>query len=252
MLNKLAKISALISVVLIGSGVLADENGEQNSYPTFGIETRACSFNEGKDLDDLLEVSEAWSQWATDTSNKPYSAWIFMPMFYNKAPSHDVYWLGTSESMTSLGAVQDQWLRNGGKYQKAFSKVVTCDSHTVFEGQMLRNSLASLASGNAQFFACSFKDTATPEKFVAGTEAFRRFVDTLGLEEAVWRWWPSAGHFGQSEWNFLEVVGSGSLEQRFANKAKYSENNGDAVWVENNGDILQCAYVADANYIQVK
>ena len=252
MLNQFLKVSSVIGLIFLGASVFADEQEERRPYPTFGIETFACSYNEGKDLADLLKVSQKWSRWATENFEVPYSAWLFSPMFYDKAPNHDVFWLGTSDSMVTLGAVQDQWIKTGAKYQKAFDKVVTCDSHTLFQGESLRNTLASTASGNAQFFACSFKDDATPEKFLAGTKGFRDFVDTLGLKEGVWRWWPSAGHFNQPDWNFLEIVGTASLEERFANKAKYDASNGDSVWFENNADNMQCAYVADANYIQIK
>lgn len=251
-LNKLVKFSAVVTLAFAGSSVLADGHDKDQPYPTFGIETYACNYNEGKDLGDLLKVSEKWSQWATETLDTPYSAWLFTPMFFDKAPEFDVYWLGSSDSMVTLGAVQDQWIKTGAKYQKEFNKVMTCDRHTMFEGQTLRFNLDSLASGNAQFFGCNFKEGATPEKFVAGTKAFRAFVDTLELKEGIWRWWPSAGHLNQPPFDFLEVVGSASLEERFANKGKYDDSNGNAVWFENNADNMQCAYVADANYIQVK
>ena len=256
MLFKTVKNAIFVTTLCFGVPAIADghadHHAEEKPYPTFGLETFACNYNEGKDLGDLLKVSEKWSEWATDTMDHPYSAWLFTPMFFDSSRSHDVYWIGTSDTESTLGAVQDQWLKTGAKYQAAFNKVITCDRHNMFRGQSLRNTLDGSATGNAQFFACSFKETATPEKFEAGTKGFRAFVDTLNLKEGIWRWWPGAGHFGGNDWDFLEVVGSGSLQERFANKAKYVKQNGDAKWFENNGDVLQCAYVADANYIQVK
>lgn len=248
----LIKITAVITLALSSTHVFTDEASEDSSFPNFGIEVFSCNYNEGKNLGDLLKVTKKWNQWSTKNLDHPYSAWLFTPLFYDKAPSHDVYWMGTSDSMITLGAVQDKWLKEGGKFQKAFSNIITCDSRKMYQGQSLRYTLESTASGNAQFFGCSFKETATPEKFIAGTIGFRAFVDTLDLKEAVWRWWPSVGHFDRPEWNFLEVVGSGSLEQRFANKAKYDDNNGDAIWWENNNEVLDCSYVADASYIQIK
>ncbi|MCS5592510.1 MAG: hypothetical protein NZ775_08315 [Gammaproteobacteria bacterium] len=252
MLDKIVKSSILLTLIFFGNPVFADGHTEAKPYPTFGIETFACNYNKEKDLDDLLKVGKKWSQWATETMEHPYSAWIFTPMFFDKPASHDVYWLGASDSLTTLGAVQDQWLKIGGKYQKAFNKVVTCDRHTVFGGESLRDSLDSTASGNAQLFACSFKETSTPEKFLAATKGFREFVDTLNLKEGIWRWWPRAGYFEYPDWDFLEVVGSGSLEERFANQEKFDAHDGIAKWTEYNADVLECSYVGDSNYIQVK
>ena len=262
MLHKFVKNTLVVTLIFFGSSAIADGHtgghahadghAEDKPYPTFGLETFACNYNEGKGLSDLLKVSAKWSEWATETMDHPYSAWLVTPMFFDSSRTHDVYWLGSSDTESTLGAVQDQWLKTGAKYQAAFNTVINCDRHTMFRGETLRFSLDDMATGNAQFFACSFKDTATPEKFIAGTKGFRAFVDTLDLKEGIWRWWPGAGHFNRPEWDYLEVVGSGSLEQRFANKAKYDAHDGDSHWVKNNGDVLQCAYVADANYIQIK
>jgi hypothetical protein len=251
-IKELVKISTIITLAFSVITASADGHEEDAPFPTFGIEVFSCNYNEGKDLNDLLQASKKWRDWATKTMEHPYSAWLFTPMFYDKAPSHDVYWVGTSDSMITLGAVQDKWLKAGGKYQAAFSKIISCDSHKMYQGETLRFTLDSTDSGNAQFFGCNFKEGATPEKFIAGTKGFRAFVDTLELKEGIWRWWPSVGHFDAPEWNYLEVVGSASLQERFANKAKYDAQNGDSVWWQNNSEIIECSNVADANYIQIK
>ena len=55
---------ALLSIALsVTVSAIADDHVQ---IPTYGgVETFACDFNEGKNLDDLLQVTKEWDKWPT-------------------------------------------------------------------------------------------------------------------------------------------------------------------------------------------
>ena len=69
------KLSAAISAALLLFSF--NIHSDDHIQPTFiPVESFACNYSDGKDMDDLLKVTEEWNEYADETGFQ-YSAWIF-------------------------------------------------------------------------------------------------------------------------------------------------------------------------------
>ena len=76
-------INGIVLTLILGlsNTVAADDHRQAFKIPG-GIETFACQFKEGRDLDDLLVASSHWRLWAKTNFDVDYNAWVLTPRFF--------------------------------------------------------------------------------------------------------------------------------------------------------------------------
>ena len=101
---------ALLPLILtLSFYISADDHVES---PTFiPVEGFACNYAPGKDMDDLMKVTEEWNDYVDDSDVK-YSAWIFSTYFYSEEETADFFWIGASPTWEDLGRAQALSLRD--------------------------------------------------------------------------------------------------------------------------------------------
>ena len=61
------------------AAALANDHLQVSEYG--GVETFACDFNEGKDMDDLLKVTEKWDKWLNKNGSVAYTGLVLSPYY---------------------------------------------------------------------------------------------------------------------------------------------------------------------------
>jgi hypothetical protein len=151
-MNKIAKIFSAICLLplLWSSNVLAQEPEPLTFVP---IEIFTCSYNKGKDYDDLQRVIDKWNKWADENFPVPYTAWTMSPNFFSTEQDFDVIWLGAWQNGKDMGAGLEAWNSASGIAMNAeFEKVVDCDTHGNF-GDSIDANIATIThnAGNNRF-----------------------------------------------------------------------------------------------------
>ena len=127
--------------------------------PGSSLETFACNFAKGKDLDDFLAVAKKWDRFADDGFSEPYEGFVLTPFYFNADNDADVYWVGVSPNFAAQGTTADEWMAKGSALQKAFDQVAPCQSHSQMASIAVRD--INRSTGVVDFSACSLKPGAT-------------------------------------------------------------------------------------------
>ena len=107
------------ALLLAAQGAFADHHLPQVQ----ALETYACNFAKGKDLDDFLAVAKKWDRFADDGFSEPYEGFVLTPFYFNADTDADVYWVGVSPNFAAQGTTADEWMAKGAALQKAFDQV---------------------------------------------------------------------------------------------------------------------------------
>ena len=71
------------------------------------MEFFACSFNEGKDMSDMMKVTEEWQRFADKNFSETYQAGIMSPYLASTGDfPMDFIWVGFSKDQENLGESQ--------------------------------------------------------------------------------------------------------------------------------------------------
>ena len=106
-----------IIATLLASTSYADDH---MPAPTMGaIETFACSFADGKGMNDFMKVAAKWDEFADDAFSAPYQGFVLTP-YYSADMEHDLYWVGFSPSFTAQGKTAQEWMEKGSALQAEF------------------------------------------------------------------------------------------------------------------------------------
>lgn len=124
----------LVAVVMFVVATLAWTQSSQaqdsGATPPAPVEAFFCNMQPGKDMKDLMQVTERFNKWAA--KNDPgYSAWILTPRFGQFGDLPEVVWLGSSQSGNDMGKGLDAWMAGGNDIQGAFDGVMSCGSHSL-------------------------------------------------------------------------------------------------------------------------
>ena len=117
MSKQLTKIVLAILVFTSSSLTLADHHAAPQ---TAALEAVFCSFEKGKDMDDLLKVTAEWDKWIDSSDSKAYAAYVMQPVINTGADfPYDYFWLGVAKNHEALGQSADEWMKkrweNSGK-----------------------------------------------------------------------------------------------------------------------------------------
>ena len=233
------KISIVLGFLFLSLTVVADDHAPN----ILGLETYACNFNEGNDLQDVLAAAKKWNNFASKNFSMPYQAYVLTPFYRNaQDQQHDFYWLGLSPNFEAQGTVQDEMRNKGQKYQAAFDEVSNCDGQS--QWAMLRVKTSDegpSAEGAVSFEACTMLEGYTQEKMMAADEKMNAFMNKAGVSGNVVRWFPISGQSSASNVDFYQVTGSSSLTERGKNFDRAVKSGGLQMRNALYGDLVACS-----------
>ena len=218
--------------------------------PAFGgVETFACDFADGKDMDDLLQLTKKWDAWAKKNHTRAYTGYVLSPFYYDEMQA-DVYWVGFSPSFEDQAVVQAEFAEMGVKMQAEFDSIIPCKSHRQRAWVRVRDETTDTDTGVVDFARCTMRPDATLEKMNAADAQMNAFFSEVGSTTRIYRWYPMQGG-SNSGADFVQANWSGSLQEKGANADKFLQNGGAQLRNALYGDLLECSGGLSANYIRV-
>lgn len=237
-------VTSLVILFSAGSAV-ADDHLQVPEYG--GVETFACSFNEGKDMDDLLKVTKKWDKWFDKNSTVGYTGLVLTPYYYD-ALEADVYWVGFSSSLEDQAVAQTEFLATD--LSADFYDVYTCESHAQLAWVRIRDEVGPSADGVVDFSACAMLPGATQQALSTADEKMNAFLTEIGSTARIYRWYPMQGGEANGA-DFYQAGWSSSLQEKGANADKFVRAGGPLVETSLYGELLSCNNGPSATYLEV-
>ena len=224
---------------------LADDHLEAREYG--GVETFACDFNEGKDMDDLLKASKKWDKWLDKNATVAYTGLVLTPYYYDSLEA-DVYWVGFSSSLEDQAVAQTEFLDTN--LSQDFLDVYTCKSHAQLAWVRVRDEVGSSEDGVVDFSACTMLPGATQEAMSTADQKMNSFLTKIGSTARIYRWYPMQGGEASGP-DFFQASWASSLTEKGANADKFISGGGPLLQESLYGDLLSCDNGPSANYLEV-
>ena len=177
-----------IIATLLASTSYADDH---MPAPTMGaIETFACSFADGKGMNDFMKVAAKWDEFADDAFSAPYQGFVLTP-YYSADMEHDLYWW--LPSFTAQGKTAQEWMEKGAALQAEFDAAAPCDAHSQFGYFPIFLGTPAPDAGVVDFAGCSVKDGVSQQAIAAADAKMNAFIAELGINVTIGRWFPMHG-----------------------------------------------------------
>jgi len=212
MSKQLTKIVLAILVFTSSSLTLADHH---SAPQTAALEAVFCSFEKGKDMDDLLKVTAEWDKWIDSSDSKAYAAYVMQPVINTGADfPYDYFWLGVAKNHEALGQSADEWMKKGGKIAAKFDAVAPCDTHILMTSQVIKPGNNDGKGGFAQISSCELKDGANMMSLMAADKQWVSWMTDNEMPGGLVRWYGGVGEAKDSTTDFYSVYLAESLAQR--------------------------------------
>ena len=212
MSKQLTKIVLAILVFTSSSLTLADHHAAPQ---TAAQEAVFCSFEKGKDMDDLLKVTAEWDKWIDSSDSKAYAAYVMQPVINTGADfPYDYFWLGVAKNHEALGQSADEWMKKGGKIAAKFDAVAPCDTHILMTSQVIKPGNNDGKGGFAQISSCELKDGANMMSLMAADKQWVSWMTDNEMPGGLVRWYGGVGEAKDSTTDFYSVYLAESLAQR--------------------------------------
>ena len=205
--------------------VWADGHEGEGPDPATPVELFACSYNEGKNYDDLLPVIDDFNKWADKQDVNDYSAWVLVPYYTSPDRDFDTIWLGASPSGVALGQAQDKWLATGGKVNEAFAEVSDCHTHANFAVLNFKEPPERDKPDNIviTFSDCNVAEDASFNELVPAMMEWGKYREGHGSTAGIMAHMPAFGGGGET-FDFKWVTAYQNLEDLGADYDQYSES----------------------------
>jgi hypothetical protein len=203
------------------------------------VELFACTFNDGQDMDDLMDVSKSFNKWL-EKNDPGYTYWVLTPRYRETGSEMDFAWIGSWADGASMGGGYDSWVADDGGTGAEFAEVMDCDYSLssvteihVPEGDWPEQSVV-------WFSRCEREDDVSLADAVgAHRMAGKGMMEAGAPEAASWVFLPGLG-FGDVDFDYYQVVswptytGFGSAFDAFFN------NGGWKAQTEAMTDTVEC------------
>ena len=237
------------AVFIAAASAYADHHAQVPVYG--GVSALACDYVEGRDIDDLLQVSEKWNGWASKNFSKVYTGNVLTPHYYDESAA-DVYWVGFSPSFTDQGIVQREWQTKGAKMQEEFDSVMTCKSHSQFAWVQVRDESGDTDTGIGDFSACKMSPGTTRAELAADDTQMGEFLSKVESSVRIYRWYPLQGTGEESRGiDYFQANWHESLEAKGANSDKLVINGGLQLRNALYGSLIECSGGPSSTFVRV-
>ena len=237
------------AVFIAAASAYADHHAQVPVYG--GVSALACDYVEGRDIDDLLQVSEKWNGWAAKNFSKVYTGNVLTPHYYDESAA-DVYWVGFSPSFTDQGIVQREWQTKGAKMQEEFDSVMTCKSHSQFAWVQVRDESGDTDTGIVDFSACKMSPGTTRAELAAADTQMGEFLSKVESSVRIYRWYPLQGTGEESRGiDYFQANWHESLEAKGSNSDKLVINGGLQLRNALYGSLIECSGGPSSSFVRV-
>ena len=210
--NQLTKIVLALIVLTSSSLALADHHAAPQ---TAALEAFFCSFEKGKDMDDLLKVTAEWDEWIDTSDSKAYDAYVMQPVINTGADfPYDYFWLGVAKNHEAMGQSSDEWMKKGSKIAAKFDAVAPCDTHILMTSQVVKPGNNNVKGGFAQISSCELKEGANMGTLMVADKQWVSWMTDNDMPGALMRWFGGVGEAKDSTTDFYSVYLAESLAQR--------------------------------------
>ena len=186
---------------------------------SYGMEGYQCNFEEGKDINDVVNfTSRDLNPYADKNWKSAYNGFVLTPFLRagNEA-TFDFGWVGFTNSHKDMGIVQDSWFSEKAEKTSAkWDSISDCGSQGYYMAIEARAPSVPFEEGETSFWeirSCSFVDGKSAEDLKANDKVWNDYNDKRGFTGGVWRWWPGPGTSNSSEIDFLLNVTYNSWEE---------------------------------------
>ena len=237
------------AVFIAAASAYADHHAQVPVYG--GVSALACDYVEGRDIDDLLQVSEKWNGWASKNFSEVYTGNVLTPHYYDESAA-DVYWVGFSPSFTDQGIVQREWQTKGAKMQEEFDSVMTCKSHSQFAWVQVRDESGDTDTGIVDFSACKMSPGTTRAELAAADTQMSEFLSKVESSVRIYRWYPLQGTGEESRGiDYFQANWHESLEAKGSNSDKLVINGGLQLRNALYGSLIECSGGPSSSFVRV-
>ena len=237
------------AVFIAAASAYADHHAQVPVYG--GVSALACDYVEGRDIDDLLQVSEKWNGWASKNFSKVYTGNVLTPHYYDESAA-DVYLVGFSPSFSDQGIVQREWQTKGAKMQEEFDSVMTCKSHSQFAWVQVRDESGDTDTGIVDFSACKMSPGTTRAELAAADTQMSEFLSKVESSVRIYRWYPLQGTGEESRGiDYFQANWHESLEAKGSNSDKLVINGGLQLRNALYGSLIECSGGPSSTFVRV-
>ena len=203
----------IISLALMVSSMLAYTNDKP--YTTYTGETLQCNLMEGKDVNDVLKMVK--KDWYALSYPAPYEGWVLTPTLYaDNDGGYDLFWAGFTTNNADMGTTLDWFYENGTKVFDKWQNLVSCASWShwdIFEARRPTNTLVEGDTGYWAFHSCNFKDGKSVSDLRANDIEWNEFLDGIGHDGGVWRWWAGGGSDTQNSTDYYVNISFSTMNE---------------------------------------
>jgi hypothetical protein len=202
--------SSLLAAVVFGTAIAQDDDAAVTAVP---VELYLCSYADGRGPADLTAAAAGWNSWADGRGMDNYSAWTLTKFYAGADQDFDYIWLGVAPTAQEMGAIQDDWIANGGDVGAEFEKVGPCNAHSNFASVNFKQPPQDDPSDTIvlSFSDCNIADGKSFDDVAPAITAWTEFRTDQGSESGHWILFPAYGGGGE-DFDFKWVTGHASHE----------------------------------------
>ena len=220
----------LLSMVLVLSmTITSDLYAEEGpTYEPNVAEYYVSSFNDGKDMDDMMKWAEKWKKWATTGDaagpNEDYRASMLIPYYGVNLDTFDFIWLGINTYPEKQAEGNDYWVQNGGKL---LSELPVNNAQVINTWQRTVSETPDGGAGYVVYSDCKYGEGVTGEQqydaYYAYAQAAKKLGDVAGRKMI----WPQTGVEPGWDFDFVQAVFTTSIGAYGKNWTNFWEKSED-------------------------
>ena len=202
------------------------------------VDFRACTFREGKGMDDLQKVNANFREYA-NKNDFAYAAWVLTPQ-YQTGAGFDVGWLGAWPDGGSFGVSMEKWHSSDNPVAGDFDEVIDCSSrHEMAMSMPINAPEATPTNGIVMFYQCSLEEGKTLDQAYAAHLDAGLAMKAKGSLAMSWFYTPAVGA-GSIDFDYYHVVAFSRYADMGATMEMYV--NGGGIQAQQNilGEISSC------------
>ncbi len=239
--KRLAALAAAPMLFVGWAIAFADGHEEEKSPWVTPVDTFTCSFNDGKDMDDLNEVIADWNEFLDAKGVDDYGAMVMTPYYFG-ADTFEYGWLGFWTSQEAMGAGIDMYRADAAeRFDAEFAKVGTCDTHEHWASIEVKSPSGEASDTFVLMFSnCTRADGVEWDGLFEKIKMAIDYQTEKGFAKGDWMMWPVFGGGGDPGWEFNWVTGFSNYTD-FGKAYQHNANGGGRQAMNKiMGDALDC------------
>ena len=193
-----------VAVVAVTNMAWTGQALGQDEPPTVApVELFACTFKEGKGMEDMAKLNEKFKKWSKKQDDG-YSAWTITPQFRTNDGQFDVGWIGSWQAGSAMGKGLDTWMKGNDGLGAAYAELIDC-SHSLVSSVAINAPAGPPNDGVVWFSSCSMNEGVNSRQAFEAHKKFSAGMRQLGGKGQSWLMYPALG-FKDLDFDYYSVV----------------------------------------------